>query len=136
MIEKREGNDNKEIANIFKFWSYSHEENTNWVVQLITNGLKRAENLQVPSWFEVLKYYFFELDDEFNQQRVGTIIERVHKCFVKFSNYPKYTKALVTGLFELHDEYPMVKRCILSEEENCAEYDKWSGNNNFPRRFL
>lgn len=97
------------LAKLFRYWSWNSIEHTEKTCDLLRQGVHSSEWSDMQPWFKVIGPYINQTKDRYKELRVARIMEGLMNTLQKFKQYPKFTKNLITFIFELYEEISNVK---------------------------
>ena len=103
------------------------------MVHVLTKGINDSEFNQLTPWFKILGPVL-ELKDDLREERINLIMDELLMILDKFKKYPKYTKNMITLLFELSIESPPVKQWFEDYKAKWIWTDKWMSTRDYPTR--
>jgi len=91
----------KHLGEMIAFMSWNRPKFSNFYEKYLCKEINDVEHNQLPSVFEVVTP-FISLDDSLKEDRVNAIMIRCIQILDKFKKYPKYTKALISSIYNLY----------------------------------
>jgi len=112
------------LSSIICFLSWGCLDLTDFYQKVIKTGINDAEFEQIPTWFKVLGP-FVAIEDSLQEERINFLFTACLHILDKFKKYPKFTRGLITQVFDVYEKNPMVKQWMDANRAAWTWVEKW-----------
>ena len=112
------------LSSIICFLSWGCLDLTDFYQKVIKTGINDAEFEQIPTWFKVLGP-FVAIEDSLQEVRINFLFTACLHILDKFKKYPKFTRGLITQVFDVYEKNPMVKQWMDANRAAWTWVEKW-----------
>jgi len=125
----KDSNNAEPLSKAICFLSWNNEKLSNLYERFIKTGINDAEHDTIPNWFTLLKP-LITMKDSLNENRVAYFLGSILQIIDKFRNYPKFTRTVITELFDLYEEHECCRIWLDRNRARWTWVENWLDSRN------
>ena len=122
------------LCRMLQYWSWNNVENTAAFVDALRTGVNDVEYDQIAPWFTLIFPYLSSTEDVLREERIARLVDGLLVILEKFRNYPKFTRNLITNLFDMYEDCEDVRDCLDLVSDRWSWVESWMAQRHFSCR--
>lgn len=119
---------------MLQYWSWNNVDNTVVAAELLRVGVNDVEYDQLTPWFALIFPYLSTTNDVLRDQRIAKLLDNLLTILEKFRNYPKFTRNLITNLFDMYEDSEDIRDIMDEQKERWNWVEGWMIHRHFSCR--